>query len=90
MTLVLDSPPELAPLVRAALTPREAEIAEALLLGLTNKEISARIGISPRTVKAHLCKMSYKCGLYAPIGSAEERDGANRIRLARHLLGRAE
>jgi len=47
-----------APLEKAepyiGLTPREAEVMESMRQGLTNKEISARLGISVNTVKKHL------------------------------------
>jgi DNA-binding NarL/FixJ family response regulator len=36
------------------LTPREAEVIELVRQGLANKQIARRLGISERTVKAHL------------------------------------
>jgi two-component system nitrate/nitrite response regulator NarP len=36
------------------LTPREREIMELIALGLSDKDISPRLQISPRTVKTHL------------------------------------
>ncbi len=36
------------------LTPREAEVLELVRQGLANKQIARRLGISERTVKAHL------------------------------------
>lgn len=44
----------LAPLIRAALTERQADVAECLVEGLTDPEIAVRVGMSPRTVKSHL------------------------------------
>ena len=38
----------------AELTPREAEVIELVRQGLANKQIARRLGISERTVKAHL------------------------------------
>jgi DNA-binding NarL/FixJ family response regulator len=38
----------------ADLTPREAEVIELVRQGLANKQIARRLGISERTVKAHL------------------------------------
>jgi DNA-binding NarL/FixJ family response regulator len=36
------------------LTPREKELTEKILEGLSNREIAETLGISERTVKAHL------------------------------------
>lgn len=38
----------------ANLTPRELEVTDAVLRGLSNKEIGREMGITERTVKAHL------------------------------------
>ncbi|MEV1292966.1 LuxR C-terminal-related transcriptional regulator [Pseudonocardia sp. NPDC049635] len=38
----------------AALTPREAQIAELVSEGMTNREIAERLGVSRRTVEAHV------------------------------------
>jgi DNA-binding CsgD family transcriptional regulator len=40
--------------VRDVLSDREAEVAEVVALGLSNKEVAARLGISVRTVENHL------------------------------------
>lgn len=45
------------------LTGREAEIVSALRCGLQNKEIAARLGISPGTVKVHLHSIYRKLGI---------------------------
>jgi DNA-binding NarL/FixJ family response regulator len=39
---------------RPPLTPREVEVLRLVRLGLANKQIARRLGISERTVKAHL------------------------------------
>lgn len=44
----------------AALSQREAEIADAVKLGLTNKEIARKMRISPMTVKTHLKHIFHK------------------------------
>jgi len=46
-----------------ALTPQEREIAELAATGLTNKQIAARLLISPRTVGAHLRRSFDKLGI---------------------------
>jgi DNA-binding NarL/FixJ family response regulator len=45
------------------LTNREREILELLADGLGNKQIAARLGISPNTVKTHLEVMFEKLGV---------------------------
>jgi DNA-binding NarL/FixJ family response regulator len=46
-----------------ALSPREKDILSQLLGGLSNKEISATLGISDKTVKNHLWKIYRKLGV---------------------------
>jgi DNA-binding NarL/FixJ family response regulator len=46
--------------VRAPLTGREREIVQGILQGLTNREIAAQLGISEKTVKAHLSSVFRK------------------------------
>lgn len=45
------------------LTPREKEVASLAALGLSNKEIAKELGISERTVKAHLSAIFHKAGV---------------------------
>lgn len=47
----------------AGLSAREAEVAQAVACGLSNKEAAARLGISERTVKAHLGAIFEKFGV---------------------------
>ena len=47
---------------RASPTPREREVARLIGLGLTNKEIARRLGISERTVGAHIQNLLNKLG----------------------------
>lgn len=56
------------------LTPREREVAEHLVLGLTNAEIAAKIYVSEAAVKKHVNAMLSKYGL------------KNRTQLANHLI----
>ncbi|GHT87109.1 helix-turn-helix transcriptional regulator [Betaproteobacteria bacterium] len=58
------------------LTAREAEVARCIAAGLSNKEIATRIGVTERTVKAHLGFVFAKLGV---------RD---RLQLAVRLSGR--
>jgi DNA-binding NarL/FixJ family response regulator len=45
------------------LTPREAEVLKLVRLGLANKQIGRRLGISERTVKAHLTSTFQRIGV---------------------------
>ena len=49
--------------VMAGLTRREREIASEVARGLSNKEIAALLGITERTVKAHLSNIFDKLGI---------------------------
>jgi two-component system nitrate/nitrite response regulator NarL len=62
----------------ASLTPRELAVAEEVARGATNKEAARNLGITERTVKAHLGAAFAKLGV---------RD---RLQLALSLQGRAE
>jgi DNA-binding NarL/FixJ family response regulator len=49
--------------MRAVLTSREIEILEIVGVGLTVKQVATRLGLSPRTVEAHLAKLYRKLGV---------------------------
>ena len=51
------------PVRRAALTPRESEILEDLLLNLSNKEIARRRHLTSRTIKFHVSNVLAKYGV---------------------------
>ncbi|NMF97656.1 response regulator transcription factor [Aromatoleum toluolicum] len=56
----------LAPLAEAQqplLSGREAEVAREVVKGLSNKEIAAKLGITERTVKAHMGAIFEKLGV---------------------------
>jgi DNA-binding CsgD family transcriptional regulator len=48
---------------RFHLTERERQVVEFLIQGLTNKEIAARMGISPNTVRAFVRMVMGKLGI---------------------------
>jgi DNA-binding NarL/FixJ family response regulator len=45
-------------------TPRERQILEGLVLGLSNKEIAGQLSISPRTINYHLDNIFSKLGVH--------------------------
>jgi HD-GYP domain-containing protein (c-di-GMP phosphodiesterase class II) len=47
----------------ADLTPREAEVLRLLARGLTNKEIAARLEVSPKTIGTHIERAYAKAGV---------------------------
>ena len=51
------------PALPKGLTPRQEEIAHACAAGLSNKEIAARLGLSPATVKDHVAAVLARLGL---------------------------
>jgi DNA-binding CsgD family transcriptional regulator len=51
-----------APLRALGITVREAEVLSLLVDGLGNREIAARLFLSPRTVERHLANLSRKAG----------------------------
>ncbi|MEU1393108.1 helix-turn-helix transcriptional regulator [Nonomuraea sp. NPDC005730] len=46
-----------------ALTPQQLQIAQLAAAGLTNKQIAARLFLSPRTVSTHLYQVFPKLGI---------------------------
>jgi DNA-binding NarL/FixJ family response regulator len=46
-----------------SLTPRETEILYAMALGLTNKEIAAKLNLSENTVKGYVKEILGKMGV---------------------------
>ncbi len=52
-----------APAPGLQLTPREAEVLSLVRSGLANKQIARRLGISERTVKAHLTSVFQRIGV---------------------------
>jgi predicted ATPase/DNA-binding CsgD family transcriptional regulator len=54
-----------------SLTPAEREVALLVADGLTNKEIAARLFVSPRTVQTHLTHMYSKLGVTSRVQLAQ-------------------
>lgn len=52
------------------LSPREAEVLELLACGLANKEIAARLAISPKTVQHHVARVYEKTGIRSRAAAA--------------------
>ena len=48
-----------------SLSSREEEVAALTCLNLTNRQIAARLGISPETVKTHVRNVLHKFGLHS-------------------------
>ena len=46
-----------------AITDRQRQVVELVAAGLSNEEIGERLGISPRTVKAHCDVLRQKLGV---------------------------
>lgn len=46
-----------------ALTARQREVVELIAAGLSNEEVGERLGISPRTAKAHSDVLRQKLGV---------------------------
>jgi DNA-binding NarL/FixJ family response regulator len=71
---VSSAPGRIFPAGRVTFTDREREVLEMLVVGRSNKEIGAVLGIEERTVKAHVAKLMRKVGVQ------------NRIALSVHAI----
>lgn len=69
----------LLPLVAAALTPRQRDVARLLLCAYSDAMMGEALGISQGTLKVHLAAMCAKARIHPP----------NRVRLAIALLARS-
>jgi NarL family two-component system response regulator YdfI len=74
------APAAAAPPSDSALTEREREVLQAAAKGERNKEIAYRLGISERTIKAHLASIYQKLGV-------DSRAAAVAVAARRGLLG---
>lgn len=61
------------------LTPRELEVVKLVAAGLTNRDIANRLGLSARTIDAHLRSIYGKIGVTS-------RSAATRYAMERELL----
>jgi FixJ family two-component response regulator len=57
------------------LTEREQQVLELVLQGLHNREIAARLGISPRTVEVHKARVMEKLGVANVVELVRLHDG---------------
>lgn len=71
---VTTSPGQIFPAGRVTFTDREKEVLELLVAARSNKDIGSALGITERTVKAHVAKLMRKVGVQ------------NRISLSVHAL----
>jgi DNA-binding NarL/FixJ family response regulator len=71
---VSNSPGRVFPAGQVCFTQREKEVLEMLVAARSNKEIGASLGITERTVKAHVSKLMRKVGVQ------------NRIALSVHAI----
>lgn len=55
-----------------SLTPAELDVVRLVCEGLGNKDIAARLFVSPRTVQAHLTHVYTKLGLTSRVQLAQE------------------
>ena len=67
---ILESTPSSIRQRRARLTEREKEVLQMLAAGRSNKEIAVPLGISLRTVKAHVSHLMHKLGVKNRIGAS--------------------
>jgi DNA-binding CsgD family transcriptional regulator len=74
------------------LTAREIEVHDLAATGLTNEAIAARLGLSRRTVEAHLRMVYRKTGLTrrAELGTPPERGERGRVQELERLLAMRE
>jgi ATP/maltotriose-dependent transcriptional regulator MalT len=56
MSTMLDTSPPI-------LTPRQRQVVELIAVGCSNEEVGERLGISPRTAKAHCDVLRQKLGV---------------------------
>lgn len=65
----------------AQLTAREYEVLHALMDGRSNKEVAARLNLSPRTVEAHRAAVFLKLGVSSLVQAIREYDKLQSVEL---------
>lgn len=65
----------------AQLTAREDEVLHALMDGRSNKEVAARLNLSPRTVEAHRAAVFLKLGVSSLVQAIREYDKLQSVEL---------
>lgn len=65
----------------AQLTAREFEVLHALMDGRSNKEVAARLNLSPRTVEAHRAAVFLKLGVASLVQAIREYDKLQSVEL---------
>jgi DNA-binding CsgD family transcriptional regulator len=60
----------------SALTAQELTIADLAARGLTNKQVAAKLALSPRTVSTHLYRIFPKLGVTSRAGLRDAMNGA--------------
>jgi DNA-binding CsgD family transcriptional regulator len=55
-----------------SLTPTELDVARLVAEGLTNRDVAARLFVSPRTVQTHLTHIYTKLGVTSRVQLAQE------------------
>lgn len=58
-----------------SLTPRERDIVALTCLGLTNRQIAAKLSLSPDTVKTHIRNVLFKFGVNSKLELRQILDG---------------
>ena len=75
----------------ASLTPTERDVVRLVGEGLANKDVAAKLLVSPRTVETHLTHVYTKLGLTSGSNSPKRQHGtperADYIRRPRHSRG---
>jgi DNA-binding CsgD family transcriptional regulator len=56
----------------ASLTPAELDVIRLVSEGLPNKDIAARLFVSPRTIQSHLTRVYTKLGIASRVQLAQE------------------
>ena len=81
-----DQPVGFRPPRTLMLTNREKDVLKTLVLGLSNREIAAALGMSERTVKAHLVKLMSKLGVKNRVALTVQAVQLSLVSLPKNIL----